>query len=386
MIIHNVAKVERTDIADFSWFSLRTFHNVRFTTEAIVRSHRIPKKYLKHAEKQADQIRFFLLQAKEYFDASRTVTLVTRPVLLYYSVMCLATAEVLFKQSGDNSLDKARESHRHHGLVFTNRNTPKDRDSAATKAASGLLAQPATRDKGERYGTFELWHRSARGYPLPSESIEFDRTTQSQMSRFTTFAISRDERLPLIPESGITLSETLEEIPGMATLITQLGRTPNLVRGHVSKSVDATTRQTELSIIIHPGDKAKTDAFFEGCKFNANDHTKIDFKELTNGGILKISHPEADPVRFNIPSSSCDKFPTVSFVAEDEKGLNEFGFLYVALYIVGNYARYYPDFWIYDVEKSTQLGLLIEHLLNVAEQRICLLALSELSQVYYIPA
>jgi hypothetical protein len=68
------------------------------------------------------------------------------------------------------------------------------------------------------------------------------------------------------------------------------------------------------------------------------------------------------------------------------QNLNEFGFIYVALFIVGNYERYYPDFWIHDVEENTELGLVIEELLNVAERRMALLTLSELSQVYFVPA
>ena len=193
MIIYQADKVERSDIAEFSWFSLRAFHNTKFTTERIVGIHNVPQRYHKHAEKQAEQIRFFLLQAKEYFDASRSVTLVTKPVLMYYSAMCLATAEILFKQSGDSSLDKARESHRHHGLVFTTRNSPKKRDDAAIHAATGLVAQPATRGKGERYGTFDLWHTSARGTPTVGDLITNDFATGSQLTSFRVLMFNRDE-------------------------------------------------------------------------------------------------------------------------------------------------------------------------------------------------
>ncbi len=64
--------------------------------------------------------------------------------------------------------------------------------------------------------------------------------------------------------------------------------------------------------------------------------------------------------------------------------LNEFGFFYVALFIAGNYARYYPDKWLADVEQSSFLALAIEELLYLAEERVPLLALSELTRAYHI--
>ena len=66
--------------------------------------------------------------------------------------------------------------------------------------------------------------------------------------------------------------------------------------------------------------------------------------------------------------------------------LNEFGFIYVALYIVGNYARYYPDLWMRDVERSSPLSLVIEELLAMAAQRMPLLTLSELAGTCFVPA
>jgi hypothetical protein len=81
----------------------------------------------------------------------------------------------------------------------------------------------------------------------------------------------------------------------------------------------------------------------------------------------------------------CEKYNNTVFYP-DHSCLNEFGFIYVALFIAGNYARYYPDFWIHDVEENTQLGMAIEEFLGVVERRVGLLTLSELSQTYYVPA
>ena len=65
--------------------------------------------------------------------------------------------------------------------------------------------------------------------------------------------------------------------------------------------------------------------------------------------------------------------------------LNEFGLLYVALFIASNYARYFPDRWMVDVEHGTPLALAVEELLALAATKAPLLALSELSRNYYVP-
>ena len=49
--------------------------------------------------------------------------------------------------------------------------------------------------------------------------------------------------------------------------------------------------------------------------------------------------------------------------------LNEFGFLYVGIHLAGNYARYFPDKWLLDVESSSPLSLSIEELCTLCEWR-----------------
>ena len=64
--------------------------------------------------------------------------------------------------------------------------------------------------------------------------------------------------------------------------------------------------------------------------------------------------------------------------------LNEFGYLYVGLYILGNYARYFPDRWMTDVEAGSPLALAAEEFIAMAEWRMALLTLSELSETYFV--
>lgn len=382
MVIVKATKLQERDIVAYAWFSLRRFHNIRYTAGLISTIHKVPLKFKRDVDKQAEQIRFFLLQAKEYFDAAKAVTLVTKPVLLYYSLMCLATAEVLFKQSGDSSIDKARANHRHHGLEFVNAQSKRGAQHIL-QAAADLRAKPAIRGNEERFGTFELWHRTAREAPMVA-----DHTIHTQTGAIATYGVvasSQDSRLGYLSDEGITLLEALRYIPGMSRLLSRMGLMMRTLRTHVRKVTQGNQSFT-LNITIHPNHKILVDEFLDNVKVNANDWDKIDYRELTDGGMILVTDISGDyQTRLHYPPCACEEYPNVMFWPTFQV-LNEFGVLYVALYIAGNYARYYPDYWIHDVEETTELGLVIEELLNVAERRIGLLTLSELSQEYFVPA
>jgi hypothetical protein len=121
--------------------------------------------------------------------------------------------------------------------------------------------------------------------------------------------------------------------------------------------------------------------FLSNSKFNANFVDHINVIELNNGGIID----------FNGNHGHCEIPPGLSLNTNDvyfwprERPLNEFGMIYVDLFICGNYARYYPDFWIKDVDTYSTLALAIGELVHVAKRTMALLALSELSRTYFVP-
>jgi YaaC-like Protein len=159
MSIKNARKIRSADRELFAWAGLRKFHNVDVVADKLIEIHSIPARWHQDAKKQAQQLKYCLVQAREYFQAAQSVSLATRPNLLYYGTMSLALAEILFKQSGERSLDKARAEHRHHGLTVTVGGIGRYDELAA--AASQLKATPVEIN-GHRRGTFELWHQSAR--------------------------------------------------------------------------------------------------------------------------------------------------------------------------------------------------------------------------------
>lgn len=115
---------------------------------------------------------------------------------------------------------------------------------------------------------------------------------------------------------------------------------------------------------------------------NAIDRIGLRFGE--NAGIIQIHN---DWINGNVSMP----FPAGATVNTAEwrmwtnnPSLNEFGYLYVSLYLAGNYARYFPDKWLFDVEASAPLALSIEEICSMSEWRVPWLALCELDRTLYV--
>jgi hypothetical protein len=384
MIIREAARAPNREIAAFAWAGLRKFLNVEATAQLISRLHRIGKQHRRNVEKQARQIRYCLLQAREYADAAERVSLVTKPTLLYYSIMCLALAEVLLKHTGNSSLDRAREQHRHHGLDFKVHAMPGSRSSLG-QAAHCLSAAPAVKGNGEPFGTFELWHQSAREMPIIGEQRE--RLGVGQSTRLDAVLGVADVQLPSIPVGGIALLEVFRRLPAMLDYMNGVNIPSAIVRATVSSDFTRTPPNwsSTFSMFIHPASPGLVEGFLDNCRFDANAVDRVNYDDFASGGHLTWRTDSVNPlVNFSLPHGSVLREGQVRFWL-DTPPLNEFGYYYVGLFIAGNYARYYPDRWIADVEQHAPIALAIEEMIRTAEERAPLLTLSEFSRHYLVP-
>jgi hypothetical protein len=122
----------------------------------------------------------------------------------------------------------------------------------------------------------------------------------------------------------------------------------------------------------------------ERIKLNPNNIERIDVRQAGTGIVITFGN---DWVNGHI---SCP-VPGAAVVNTEEwrmwtndPPLNEFGYYYVGLYLAGNYARYYPDKWLADVESSSPICLAIEEVCSTAEWRVPWLALCELDRTLYV--
>lgn len=106
---------------DEIWKRLRLMTDVPRVTKYIRDIHKVPESSPDaNQRKQASQLANCIRQAEEYFRAGESVSLATRPTLLYYGGIALTRALVLLRLDGTHSFDALRQAdrHNHHGLEF----------------------------------------------------------------------------------------------------------------------------------------------------------------------------------------------------------------------------------------------------------------------------
>lgn len=377
MRIETVSKINELDVENFAWRRLSQFQNIEFTAQQICRLHKLDKKQLPNAKKQAEQIKFCLTQAKEYFEASKVVTLATKPVLQYYCIMSLALAEILLKQSADSRLAALRASHNCHDLTFSITADPGAHESLAETLIK-LYAKPQVGSNGKPKGTFEVWRRSAREYPLAGYFVE--RHGAATSTDFRTLFGPEDCPPPQLSSKGINLHQCLTNLPYMADAMARWGVQLRMVRAKVSREWEPSSRKSTTRIIVHPTSQDLLEAFGNLCKLCPSLVNELRFTELPSGYILDWD----DSGRYMcLPHSTCINSEDTYFTCSSEN-LGEFGYLYLSLHMLGNYARYYPDQWIKHIEVCSPLASVADDLCRNAITRLPLLSLSELSRNYHV--
>lgn len=338
-------------------------------------THHVSEKQRINVTKQASQIRFCLTQAREYREASQAVSLSTKPVLLYYSIMSLALAQILMNGDGRSSLDQARGEHAHHGLVFSAGMAPKNSQDLES-TANLLIARPMISD-GRRRGTFELWCQQSQEDPLAGNHVKTDGPLQR--SGFEIIMASPDKHFCRLDTQGISLLNCSESLPMLRTNIYHRNRT---LRAAISRTSSLVGQQ--LRLIMHPHfPQEDLDAVMDRFEFDANLVNRINIQQGESGFILSIDDSGENLEHMYFPPACTWTGDEIRFLPATHR-LNEFAYIYIGLYILGNYARYFPDRWMHDVEQGSPLSLLSEQFMSLADARMSLLTLSELSGVLYV--
>lgn len=133
---HRIQHVLPESAPNVGWQEILRLQNVEWVSKRIIEFHKVPRKQFQNVQKQANQIRYCILQAKEYFEAAKNASMATRPLQMYYCCMSLAQAEILLKGDGNSSLERLREKHSNHGLDFKF-----DPSSLRDKNYSGIKAR-----------------------------------------------------------------------------------------------------------------------------------------------------------------------------------------------------------------------------------------------------
>lgn len=102
-MIDNIKLIKTENPLNEVWIYLKNFLNKDYSANKIIKFHpEIDYKiYKKNIEKQAKQIIYSLKQSIEYFQASNNVSIITKPLLLYYGAVCLSRVVILLKNDGN---------------------------------------------------------------------------------------------------------------------------------------------------------------------------------------------------------------------------------------------------------------------------------------------
>lgn len=377
-LITNVQTTTFEDIERLAWDGLRQHRNTEWVAEKLIRRHSIPRNHWPNARKQAQQIRYCLDQAFEYYEAARGVSLSTRPVLLYYATLSLATAEVLYKQTGESSLDRARAEHRHHGLIAR---VIGRTDGPLNEAANSLLAYPLI-DNGNRKGTFELWHRSARH--LPIVGLQIQQFAGARHGGYGVVAHFRDGRLPVLPEGGISFAEILKLVPGMREPLPWLGVASSLCRGEFQITTYVGQDRVDRLLVIHPTDQETFSKLSATITMSASLADRVQITESPGSLRLFLADtPDIRPYFLEWPNGMNTDAKEVALFVGDIP-VNEFGLFYLGLFITGNFARYFPDLWIKQIEAAQPLSHAVDRFVTLATVRLPVLIFSELSETLWL--
>lgn len=383
MIISAVNLVSNSNLTQQAWSRIAIYQNTQHTTNLISRLHRLGKSQIKNAEAQASQIKYCLLQAKEYFDAAKSVTIATRPVLLYYATMSMALAEILLKQTGESRLQKLREQHNCHGLQLKIGASPLPEESLSISAGK-LVAKTQTGQNGEPKGTFEIWRRSAREYPIGGYSTTNFVATQSSQKSFVSILGAEDLDTMKFPQEGISMFDCVRQLPYMGEILGQFGENLNVVKCSINVTNNDSSDDNKITIIAHPNSPTNLNNFMDSIYFEPAAINRVEILEFRSGFAINLMVSPTYNFHSKWPYSICLNSEDVYFSCKGNN-FNEFGYLYIAMHLAGNFARYYPDIWLNHIEKCSPLAMVINEMCNYAFERLPLLILSELERTYYIP-
>jgi len=295
--------------------------------------------------------------------------------------MALALADSLWHGDGTISLDARADYHKNHGLQFYS-------NSDATKGVvETLSAKPRTKDS-KPVGTFGVWLLNAKNIPfIMSAEIHYQGTNycNNRLEIGANLGNIYDEDLP---DQAITLLDCLKCAPELSEILQLYGYSNDLVRATVSSlvRVNLEKRQETISYIFHPASEEKIEKASGHFSFVPSMCPYVNAEKLTPSGLaVKLELPDNFSIQMKVPNGFSHSKDLTYFFTNDYN-LNEFGYMYVGLFILSNFVRYLPQIWMSEIQKSTNAYTLIDHYLSACESRLPWTILSSLSETVYIEA
>lgn len=373
----DVTSIKESRSNDIVWRRLAQFHDIERTTTRILASRpEIPEKQRPNVKKQVQQISYSLTQAREFFRSAESTGQTIRALLAYYGVTSLANAEILWWGNGDVSFDRRPTHFNAHGLEIK-----------ASESVDDFAALPARRPDGSLTGLFGLWRKYAHHLAQYATITEhFEQSTASTSLRIVSSTTALDTQD--MPDEAISLLDCLSRIPAMRHTMAANGLPVRLARGSIrhDRQWDSTEELTHWSrrYLVQPNTSSVIEGVMEHFKFPPAFYERVDCRIPPTGGFIATldSTPPIEGLWMS-PEMFSDTEAEMFFIGDGDH-LNEFGYLYVGLYIASMLTRYHPNVWIKELQGSSIAATLVDEFVDHALVRAPMLLLGSMEQTVYL--
>ncbi len=375
MIGNNLEWITTENTHEETWRRLLEYANIELAYNAIEKRHgKATKNTKKNYLKQAEQIRVSLLQAKEYFEASKYSSLMTQPNHLYYGSVALTTACMLLLGGGNKSLDLLRKDNRnsHHGLNFTfSSNLQKSKEN--TNLLENSFVQIF------KNGHFFNWYSTLK--KEQSNFATFINTENGSTTRnFDMVGHYNISDFESLVNKKYSLIELINNLPDLQNDLNRFEFDIYSTRGQHKVFANHDEKIQRQEFIFHSAqtpevlddiisnfimDDKKVKLRIE--KHNSSNSCAVAYQTELNYK-YQLTYPDS---RFTLDNDSIyfkDPFETPEVID-----------LFMINFALSMMSRYYPDIWVSFLESHCIGAKLVERLVRIFTLKIPFLVLNQMS-------
>jgi hypothetical protein len=344
-------------------------------------------KHENDSKKQAQQLSYSIIQAKNYFESARYVDVSVKPNLIYYGMSSLANTVILYNNDGKFSLDYLRDTKKeeHHGLekCFDLRKDGSLQDILKSISCK-IYKKP---DSGEPYGHFKNFYKS-----IVPECVFFDInfyiSEKSGNLKGKKVTLNADKkRIKDLVDCKLDLLTMLKFLSDMVQQLPDNEIATNLCYGSMifesrigqNQSEEANSyiqNNYQVGFNINRLSPDKKEYFKK--LYLQNKSIKLESEYLYNLCFLYDSSMKSEDKYF--PDMVQDQFGAIYYIYDVKEYIQELANFYICFFCTGMLCRYYPDYWMHWIEKNVGFKHLMETLCSIAIRKFPNLILNQLTQ------
>jgi hypothetical protein len=325
--------------------------------------------------KQARQVRYCVLQAREYFTAAQHVGTATRPNLLYYGLSSLAYAIILLRGGGEYSFDYMRSHGKgHHGLDLTG--VPKA-GASPDDAAAALRARPHLR-RGVPAGTFADLVVFLRPEPVFVRQRVLHANAANR--EFALYGATAPPSRASLVADEYTFASLTSSLPDLLDAWRFTGHGFCLGTCVVNREYFAGSVQRTTTLIINGSNVDAQDQILSGIQFPSGPAsilcTALEVQPFDQAMIIRYVDTAEWPTP-SLTSAAHARDGSLKLFRGREIGTNwlpPLAAAYALLFQLSMLVRYHPDIWMRAVEERSIFSLLVEEVIDQLARDLPVLA------------